>query len=199
MQLQLSSLILFSLSMAITPGPNNIMLTASGSQFGFRRTLPHILGIPAGMLIILAGCAFGLEKIFMHWPVLRTALQYISITYIAYLSYRIAISDPKNLDQATTKTRPLKAYESAIFQIINPKAFAIVTSLISTFSLPGTDYLLSILIIGCVMIGACIPAVSIWTLFGSYMKSWLKTPWLSRTFNVCMAMLTLGSVLYGMF
>lgn len=199
MQVQLSSLILFSLSMAITPGPNNIMLTASGSQFGFRRTLPHILGIPAGMILILAACAFGLEKIFLHWPVLRTALQYISITYITYLAYRIATADSNSLSQTPTKTRPLKAYESAIFQIINPKAFAIVTSLISTFSLPGADYLNSILIIGCVMIGACIPAVSLWTLFGSYMKSWLKTPWLSRTFNICMAILTLGSVLYGMF
>jgi threonine/homoserine/homoserine lactone efflux protein len=197
MQISLLSLTLFSFSMAITPGPNNIMVTASGSQFGFRRTLPHILGITAGMLLILTACAFGLETFFVRWPILRTVLRYASILYITYLAYKIATSDANNLNQSIKKTRPLRAYESALFQIINPKAFAIVTTLISTFSLPGEDYLHSILIIGCVMATVCIPAVSSWAVFGTYMKSWLKTPWLLRTFNITMAVLTLGSVLYG--
>jgi threonine/homoserine/homoserine lactone efflux protein len=198
MQVPLLSLILFSLAMAITPGPNNIMVTASGSQFGFRRTIPHIAGIAAGMLLVLTACAFGLEKVFLHWPRLRTAMQIASILYIAYLAYRIAGIDADSLNPATKKTRPLRAYESAVFQIINPKAFAIATTLISTFSLPGGDYPGSIAVIGSVMLGVCIPAVSFWALFGTYMKSWLKTPWLLRTFNVTMAILSLGSVLYGL-
>lgn len=198
MRMQLVSLVLFSFTMAITPGPNNIMVAASGSQFGFRRTIPHILGITLGMVSVLAACAFGLEKAFSHWPVMRKALQIASLAYIAYLAFKIATADVGGLNQAPGKSRPLKAYESAVFQIINPKALAIATTLISAFSLPGADYPGSIVIIGAVTVAVCVPSVSCWTLFGSYMKSWLKTPWLARAFNIGMGALTLGSVLYGM-
>jgi threonine/homoserine/homoserine lactone efflux protein len=198
MQIPLIPLMLFSLTMAITPGPNNIMLTASGSQFGFRRTVPHILGINLGLLLILAACAFGLERVFLRWPVIRLVLQGLSLGYIGYLSYRIATSRDHYLEPDLKRSRPLRFYEAALFQIVNPKAFAIVTSLIATFSLPGADYPRSILIITGIMICACIPCVSLWTLFGAYMKSWLKAPGIMRAFNICMGLLTFGSVLYGM-
>jgi threonine/homoserine/homoserine lactone efflux protein len=150
------------------------------------------------MIFVLGACAFGLEAIFLRWPMVRTVLQFLSLTYIAYLSYRIATANTNSLDPGSNKSKPLKAYESALFQIINPKAFAIVTSLISTFSLPGADYLGSVFFIGIVMVGVCIPAVAFWTLFGTLIKSWLRRPWLLRTFNVSMAILSLGSVLWGM-
>lgn len=95
---------LFALSMCITPGPNNMMLTASGANYGFKRTIPHILGIEIGLLVMLILNGIGLGLLFQLYPIIQLVLKYASICYLLYLSWRIAVS--KNKPPRTLASRP---------------------------------------------------------------------------------------------
>ena len=101
--------------MFITPGPNNAMLTASGIKFGFKKTIPHLIGIPTGHIFQIALMCLGLGKIFQTYPFIQEYLKYICALYLLYLGYKI-IGSFKNINNE--KSRPLKLYEASLFQFI---------------------------------------------------------------------------------
>lgn len=186
---------LFALSMCITPGPNNMMLTASGANFGFRRTIPHILGIELGLLLMIGLSGIGLGILFTTFPVLRHFLKAASISYLLYLSFRIAISN-KNDSSSPNKSQPLTLVQAAVFQIINPKVLIMATTSISTFSAVGTNYAFSVILIITVFGLVCVPAVSLWAGFGTMIGKRLNSTASQRIFNIAMGSLTAGSVLF---
>lgn len=186
---------LFALSMCITPGPNNMMLTASGANFGFRRTIPHILGIELGLLLMIGLSGVGLGILFTNFPFLRHILKTASISYLLYLSFRIAISQ-KSDSSNPKKSQPLTLFQAAVFQIINPKVLIMATTSISTFSAAGTNYTFSVILIITVFALVCIPAVSLWAGFGTMIGKRLKSTASQRIFNIVMGSLTAGSVLF---
>ncbi len=186
-------LVVFALSMCITPGPNNIMLTASGANFGFRRTIPHILGVECGLLFMFGLSGFGLGVLFASFPLLQTILKYISISYLFYLSARIAMS--KRGDGQTPGSQPLKMYQAALFQLVNPKVFLMALTAMSTFSLSGGEYCRSVLLIILIFGLVCMPAVSVWAGFGTIIGRFLKNERSFRIFNIAMGILTASSVL----
>src|SRR6185312_10694880 len=111
----------YSFVMSITPGPNNVMLTASGATFGFRRTIPHILGISVGFgAELLAVCA-GLGAIFNHWPYLQTVLRWVGAAYLIYLG--IKMLGGSGAANSRSSSRPVTFFEAALFQFLNPKAW----------------------------------------------------------------------------
>jgi len=174
----------YSFVMSITPGPNNVMLTASGATFGFRRTLPHMLGISAGCGIqLLATCA-GLGAVFARWPELQAALRWVGALYLLYLGVRMLGSGPAS-ERATA--RPVTFVEAALFQFLNPKAW-IMTLTAATLFLPHE---LGILATAVYMLFFMIimnfPCIAVWALFGSSLRSLLERPASRMGFNAAMA------------
>lgn len=175
----------YSFVMSITPGPNNVMLTASGATFGFRRTIPHILGISVGFgAELLAVCA-GLGAVFNHWPYLQTVLRWVGAAYLIYLGIKMLRgSGPAN---SRSSSRPVTFYEAAVFQFLNPKAW-VMTITAATMFLPHE---LGVLAAGAymlfVMVVMNMPCIAVWALFGSSLRRFLERPASRLGFNAAMA------------
>lgn len=186
---------LFALSMCITPGPNNMMLTASGANFGFMRTIPHMLGIGIGLLGMIGLSGIGLGMLFHRFPVFHQVLKIASILYLLYFSVRIALSH-KTDSRKQKESQPLSIFQAAAFQVVNPKVMVMATTSISTFSISGSGYTLSVVMIIAVFGMVCIPAISVWAGFGTLIGKKLNSRKSFRIFNVAMGTLTASSVLF---
>lgn len=164
----LIGLISFYFVMYVTPGPNNAMVLTSGLKFGFIQTIPHMTGITIGHVTQLILVCLGLGKIFQIFPQLQNILKIISALYLLYLGYRIIGSFSKIKEDGS---RPLKFYEAALFQIVNPKAWTISSMAASGFLSQGESLTLSIFYIGIVALIICPLSISPWAAFGSGIKN----------------------------
>lgn len=185
---------LFALSMCITPGPDNMMPTASGANFGFRRTIPHILGIEMGLLLMLTLNAAGLGLAFKTFPILQSMMKIVSVGYFFYPAIRIAFSKPGNIS-TTSREKPLSFFEAAAFQLLNPKVLMMAITAMSSFSIAGNHYILSVCLIITILGLVCIPAVSLWAGFGVLLGRMLKGRKSHAVFNLMMSGLTALSVM----
>jgi len=183
--------ILFALVTSITPGPNNTMLLASGVNFGFRRTLPHLSGISAGVILLMLSVGIGLGEAFMHFPVLYTVLEVVSVAYLLYLAWKIGTSGGLQLKKG--ERRPMRFHEAIAFQWVNPKAWMMVLTAATTIHLSesfGTN-VVAMALVFCV-IG--FPCICLWAGFGTAMRQVLADPKRLRAFNVAMALLLVFSL-----
>jgi threonine/homoserine/homoserine lactone efflux protein len=186
------ALVVFVSVMAFTPGPNNIMLTASGVNFGFARTVPHLLGVTFGFLVLVAGCAIGLGVVFSAIPDLQRALKFVGAGYMIWLAWKVANAHPKDED-GTALGRPLTFVQAAAFQWVNPKALLAALSSIAIYIRPGHEQFDLFVVLG--VFGVCtFAATSIWTGFGVALRRLLKNPLHARIFNVAMALLLVASI-----
>jgi threonine/homoserine/homoserine lactone efflux protein len=179
-------------AMSVTPGPNNLMLLTSGVNFGFRRTIPHMAGIALGVLTILALVGLGLGQLLISNPRLYTALKIASLIYLAWLAWKIATSGPPVTGETNTKAQPLTALEAALFQWVNPKAWAMVVTAATAFTV-SDNYLPSLLAMGCVFTAVNLPSAAVWITAGTMVRGILEEPGRLRAFNVTMAILLLAS------
>ena len=164
----LFGLISFYFVMYVTPGPNNAMVLTSGLKFGFIQTIPHMTGITIGHVTQLILVCLGLGKIFQMFPQIQNILKIICALYLLYLGYRIIGSFSKIKEDGS---RPLKFYEAALFQIVNPKAWTISSMAASGFLSQGESLTLSIFYIGIVALIICPLSISPWAAFGSGIKN----------------------------
>ena len=178
--------------MSITPGPNNLMLTASGVNFGFTRTIPHMLGIIVGLSVQTYLTALGLGVLFTEVPVVREGLKFVGVAYLLWMSWKIVGAQVAN---ASEGARPLRSYEATGFQFVNPKAW-IMTSTLSTLFLPtqlttalGGLYLVAILVL------VHLPCISVWALFGIGLKRVLVEERPRQIFNLVMCVLLLATAI----
>jgi threonine/homoserine/homoserine lactone efflux protein len=185
---------LFAIAGSLTPGPNNVMLTASGASFGFRRTLPHILGICIGFPLMVAAIGIGLGRMFEEVPVVHSILRIAGSAYLLWLAWRIASAGA--VEPGDAGARPLSFLEAAAFQWINPKAWIMATGAISTFTLAGEAMLPQILTIAAVFTVISVPSATVWTLLGIGIARLLKSPLGLRLFNVGMGALLALSVIW---
>ena len=125
----------FVFAASITPGPNNLMLATSGLNFGLTRTIPHMLGVVFGFLLMVFLACLGLGKVFQIVPILQTVLTYLGGAYMLYLAYRIATAS--GISNGAAKSKPLSFTEAALFQWINPKAWMMAITFSSAFGLIG--------------------------------------------------------------
>jgi threonine/homoserine/homoserine lactone efflux protein len=174
----------YAFVVSITPGPNNVMLTVSGASFGFRRTLPHLVGICSGFAFQLLAVCVGLSALFNRWPALQLALGWAGAAYLVFLGWQMLRSAEQ---QARQSARPLSFLEGALFQFLNPKAWVMTVTAAAVF-LPRE---LGLLARSAYMVGITeaigIPCLTIWALFGSSLRAALATARNRRIFNVCMA------------
>jgi len=165
------ALISFYFVMYVTPGPNNAMVLASGLKFGFLKSIPHMTGITIGHVTQLILVCLGLGKIFQIFPELQNILKILCAIYLIYLGYKIIGSFSKIKDD---DSRPLKFYEAALFQIVNPKAWTISSMAASGFLPKDGNLILSILFISSIALIICPISISPWAAFGSGIKNLVK-------------------------
>lgn len=192
----LAALSIFAFVSSVTPGPNNLMLLASGVNFGFRRTVPHMLGIGIGFGVMTALVGLGLAGIFAAWPPARVALQIASVAYLLWLAWKIAHAAPPSAREAGG--RPMTFLQAAAFQWVNPKAWTMALGAVALYA-PGQDFA-AVLIVAGVFAVINLPTVSLWAGMGVALAGLLRDPVWLRRFNWAMAaalVATLVPVLRG--
>lgn len=180
----------FALVSSITPGPNNLMLMASGANFGFRRTVPHMLGIGIGFGVMIVLVGLGLVRIFDAFPVTHLILSIVGIVYLLWLAWKIAHASAP--DSARAGARPFTFLQAALFQWVNPKAWQMALTAITLYA-PDRS-VMAILWVGLIFALINLPSVSTWTVLGQQMRRILSSPARLRAFNWGMAALLVASL-----
>lgn len=180
------ALVVFAFVTSITPGPNNIMLMASGVNFGFRRTIPHMLGIGVGFLSLLLGVGFGLGALLTAFPAVHIALKIAGGAYLLYLAYRVAMARSIG-DADGSSSRPMTLLEAAAFQWVNPKAWVMAITGIALYSSPDSPFL-SVVLVSVAFALVNLPCVSSWAAFGVALRGFLSDPTRLKWFNIAMGL-----------
>jgi len=165
------ALISYYFVMFATPGPNNAMLTASGIKFGFKKTLPHLIGIPFGHTVQITLVCFGLGTIFQKYPNIQFYLKWICFFYLLYLGWKIIGSFSSNEKDSG---RPLKLYEASLFQFINPKAWVVALTAATAFFPSDESFFIATSFVAITAPFVCFPSICMWALFGASIKKIIK-------------------------
>jgi len=189
------ALLVYAFVTSVTPGPNNFMLLASGVNFGFVRTIPHMCGIGFGFFTLLLGVGFGLGALLTAFPQLHLALKVLGGAYLLYLAWKIATSR-KMGDAGDAKARPMSFVEASLFQWVNPKAWVMAITAMALYQDPQDPHW-SVLIIGLVFALTNFPSVSVWAAFGVGLRGFLSDPVRLKWFNIAMGAL-LAATLWPM-
>ncbi|MBD2815690.1 LysE family translocator [Xenorhabdus sp. Flor] len=188
------SLSTFMFISAITPGPNNMLLTSSGANFGFRRSLMLLLGIVFGMQTVLLLSAFGIAALLLVYPAIHTGLKVLGSLYLLWLAWKTVTAQYKRLEATQSLGTPIKGYQGWLLQFLNPKAWVMGLGAISSYSLAGDLYLHSILVISVVMLLCNTVTGMIWLILGAMIGRLLKSRTAWFTFNILMGLLTAACV-----
>ncbi|MDR3432955.1 MAG: LysE family translocator [Rouxiella aceris] len=180
---------------AITPGPNNMLLTTSGANFGFCRSLWLMLGIMLGMQSMLLLVAFGVGSLILVYPSLHTILKVLGSLYLLWLSWKIATSAYEKLETDVAPPKPIRLYQGWLLQFLNPKAWLMGLGAVASFSLEGAAYNHSIAAISLGMFMVNLVSGLIWLGFGTVIGRLLRSRRAWYSFNVAMGLLTAACVL----
>ncbi|MBO9709214.1 MAG: LysE family translocator [Caulobacter sp.] len=186
----LLAFVLFAAATAGTPGPNNMMLLASGANFGFRRTILHILGIGCGLAVMVLAMGFGLGGLFKAWPVLHEVLRWVGGAYMLWLAWKIATA--KGITDKASGAQPMTFLQAAAFQWVNPKAWAMALTAATTYTPEGSAA--AVLIVAGTFMLVGMPCSAAWAGFGVGMRRFLDRPGALRAFNWTMAALLVISL-----
>ena len=192
---QLLALIAFAFVSSITPGPNNLMLMASGANFGVVRTLPHALGVALGFCIMLITLGLGLMAAFERYPLVHEVLKISCAAYLCYLAWKIANAAPLDATASETATgaRPFTFLQAAAFQWVNPKAWTMGMAALSLFAMPSQP-LNGLLLIALVFLIVNFPSIMAWTTMGMQMRRFLNNSLRLRIFNIVAGLLLLTTL-----
>ncbi len=184
-------LIVFSLVSSITPGPNNLMLMASGANFGFRRTLPHMLGVALGFTLMVLLVGIGLVQVFDAFPISYQVLKVVSVAYLLFLAWKIGTAAPSR-DNTEAAGAPFTFVQAALFQWVNPKAWTMALTAVSVYS--PSQNIAAIAFVAAVFGAINLPCISLWTTLGQQLQNLLTSPMRLRAFNITMALLLVTSL-----
>ncbi len=182
----------YAFATSVTPGPNNLMLMASGANFGLRRTLPHMLGVSLGHGFMTFVFGLGLSHLFQTVPTVKIVLTVLCSVYLLWLAWKIANAAPPT-DAAKAGT-PLTFLQAAAFQWVNPKAIFMSITAQTNYAPEGAGWVGAAMVAG---IFACVnlPSVGVWSWMGVQVKRFLDTGRRLRIFNISMAVLLVLSLI----
>jgi threonine/homoserine/homoserine lactone efflux protein len=187
-----TAVLLFSLVMGFTPGPNNVMLAASGARFGIARTLPHLTGVTIGFPVMVLLVGLGLASILLASPKLQLGMKIVSCAYLLWLAFQIARS--ASASSSTGDGKPMTFLQAAAFQWINPKAWLMAVGAISAYTAGrGMQLYVQVAIIALLTVIVTLLSTLTWTAFGAGIRRWLRAPLALHLFNMLMALLLVGS------
>jgi len=190
-QSALLALSAFAFVSSITPGPNNMMLMASGANFGLRRTVPHALGVGLGFMLMIVLVGVGLMGLFDLFPALGTILKLVSVAYLLWLAWKIANAAAPDTDSGA-RGKPMSFVQAMLFQWVNPKAWSMALSAIALYA-PDRN-LAAVALVALVFGVINLPSCSTWAVMGTALRGWLSSPARLRAFNWTMAALLVGSL-----
>lgn len=182
----------FAVVSSITPGPNNMMMLASGVNHGLARSLPLLFGICTGFAFMLIATGLGLHAVFVRFPVLQLILKYVGAIYLLWLAWKLAHAAPLNAEQRAV-SKPIGFFSGAAFQWVNPKAWVMILSTLSTY-LPQESDAGDVGVLALVFFVAGLACVGSWAVFGVAMRRLLQNPRSVRVFNLTMALLLVASL-----
>ena|SRR5690242_1072279 len=188
----LGPLVLFASVMSLTPGPNVVMVTASAANFGFRRVVPHMLGITLGFGLLVMAVGLGLAELFQAEPRLHLALKYAGAAYLLYLAWRIARA--RGQSSADARTKPIGFIEAVLFQCINPKGWVFAIGAVAAFTTVGGDLWWKTSVIAAINAATCLVSVVAWAGFGTIVGRYLNNARVRTAFNWSMAALLVLSL-----
>ncbi len=180
------ALVSYYFVMFATPGPNNAMLTASGIKFGFKKTLPHLIGIPLGHVCQITLVCFGLGSLFQKFPSIQFYLKWICFFYLLFLGWKI-IGSFSNKEKESG--RPLRFYEAALFQFINPKAWVVALTASTAFFPKDETFLVATAFVSITAPFVCFPSICLWAAFGSSIKTIIKNTKVKKITEYLLAVL----------
>lgn len=192
----LMALSAFALVSSLTPGPNNLMLMASGTNFGFARTVPHMLGVSIGFVFMVVLVGLGLVGIFKTFPVTYVILKWVSVVYLLYLAWHIATAGALVVKEGGLEVReakPMRFYQAVLFQWVNPKAWTMALTAITVYA-PAERPLLGLVTVAIVFGAINLPSVGLWALLGVQMRRFLDQPGKMRAFNITAALLLVATL-----
>ena len=187
----LTALAIFAFVSSITPGPNNLMLMNSGANYGFKRTLPHALGVGIGFTVMVVLVGLGIMQLFDIFPISYQILKVLSLVYLLYLAGKIAMSN-SSIETENSNAKPFTFVQAAMFQWVNPKAWTMALTAISVYA--PTKSLGAVLFVSLVFGLVNFPCISGWVVLGQKMQVFLTNKKRLRVFNGSMAALLVLSL-----
>ena len=179
------ALLTFALIMAFTPGPNNTILMAGGIAHGFKRTLPAVAGVALGFPFLALCVGLGLGKLFEAFPTLLSVLKVGGVIYMLWLAFKIATAVPSQ-DDSETASKPLNFIQAFGFQWINPKAWIMAITALSSYTLASHYWVGLACVVGTFLFTG-ITSASTWAGFGAVLKKWLTHPQWFRPINYALS------------
>ncbi len=188
----LAAFLAFGFASAGTPGPNNMMLAASGATFGLHRTIPHIAGIAIGFPAMIVAVGLGLGEIFRLFPVVQEILKWIGSAYLLYLSWKIATAAGASSEEAKAQARgkPLTFWQAAAFQWVNPKAWTMVMAMMSVYAGHNSSYTADVILMSLMFVGVAVITATAWAVVGvgaGRLLSPARLVWFNRAMAALMA------------
>ncbi len=193
------ALALFAFVSSITPGPNNLMATASGARFGLRRTLPQVAGVTFGFTGLILLAATGVSVVVLAHPAFAAVLETLGYLYLAWLAFKlVAAAWAKRPGSASVLVlKPLTFWQASVFQLANPKAWMMALSTAGSFLAGPQHSLAAIAAVALLFAVINFPCVGAWALMGARLRSWLEdatAAWRMRAFNATMGALLVATI-----
>ena len=188
---EIISICLFWFVTAFTPGPNNIVASYSGFNFGIKKTIPHILGVTLGFTALIISLIVGLINIFKIYPIIQEILKYLGTLFLLYLAFKISFSNSNN---NSTSENPVKFIETFLFQFLNPKGVIVGIIVVSTYIQVDENYInysLQVIILALLF---SITSITSWTLVGRFLRKFATNEKFIKYFNYAMSVLLILSI-----
>ena len=189
---EILSISLFWFVTAYTPGPNNVVASYSGFNFGIKKTIPHILGVTFGFTSLVIFLSIGLINVFKLFPIIQIVIRYLGTLFLIYLAYKIAFSTTSN---ETQKENPLKFIETFLFQYLNPKGVTVAIIVVSTYVELGVNYISYATQIIVLAFLFSITSITLWTFVGKFLRKFATNDKFIKYFNYAMSGLLLLSII----
>jgi threonine/homoserine/homoserine lactone efflux protein len=195
----LLSIVAFAVAMCATPGPNNAMVASSGATFGFKATLPHMLGIAIGFPAMMVAVALGAGDLFRTYPAIHDILRWVGAIYLLWLAFKIGTAAPSRgsgksaIREDRNAGKPLTFFRAALFQWVNPKAWIAALSAIATYT-TAADIYVQAFVLAAIFLLVTFPSIAFWTMTGVGAARLLKSDRSLRAFNIGMAALLVASL-----
>ncbi len=189
---EILSMALFWIVAAYTPGPNNVIASYSGFNFGVKKTLPHILGVTFGFTFLIFLLTIGLVNIFKIFPIIQISLKYLGSIFLIYLAYKIYFS---KIDSEKKNENPVKFIETFLFQFLNPKGVLIGIIIVSTYVEHGENYLKYATQVIFFAFLVSLSSITFWTFVGKYLRKFATNEKFIKYFNCVMSLLLILSII----
>ena len=189
---EILSMALFWIVAAYTPGPNNVIASYSGFNFGIKKTLPHILGVAFGFTFLIFLLTVGLVNVFKIFPIIQTSLKYLGSIFLVYLAYKIYFS---TINNEKKNENPVKFIETFLFQFLNPKGVLIGIIIVSTYVEHGENYLAYATQVISFAFLVSLSSITFWTFVGKYLRKFATNEKFIKYFNCVMSLLLILSII----